>query len=248
MSEFHVAAASSAYIQDLLSRYQSKPAAVPSDWRAALDLITAYFPHALSRHSDGGELTTFVRRYAHLAAKLDPLQRPQTGAWGHLQQEILGRLAELAQYASDPAINSVLSRYAGSSTVEVGHIDDPSRAEWICRVHETALPPAPETRRRALRAIVRAETFERFMGVRYPGKKRFGAEGSESLHALIERLFDRAAAAGVEEVVIGTMHRGRLGLMANLFGQPLEQLFARMNGEYPLEESGTPPMFRITSG
>ena len=106
---------------------------------------------------------------------------------------------------------------------------------WIESRRESSAAHENATRSRALATVVKAETFERFMAMRFPGKKRFGSEGAESLYALIQRVLDRAVAAGVREVVVGTMHRGRLGLMSHSFGQPLQQLFARMKGAYPLQ-------------
>ena len=239
VSRFHASAASNGYIQDLLSRYQSTPSGVPPDWRTALDLITAYFPHALAPQIPSGwDAQAFVRRFAHLAAEIDPLRRPLPEAWDRLRNEFLERLGELSNSTSLGAIASGLEHYAGTLAVETGHIDDPRRVAWIEARRETAVGAVSAARRRALQAVVHAEAFERFMGVRFVGKKRFGAEGSESLHALISHLFERAAAAGTREVVIGTMHRGRLGLMANLLGQSIEQMFARMKGGYPLAETG----------
>jgi 2-oxoglutarate dehydrogenase E1 component len=123
-------------------------------------------------------------------------------------------------------------------TLETGHIDDPARVSWMEDRRESAVGHDSMTRSRALATVVKAETFERFMAMRFPGKKRFGSEGAESLYALIQRVLDRAVAAGVREVVVGTMHRGRLGLMSHSFGQPLQQLFARMKGAYPMSASG----------
>ena len=137
-----------------------------------------------------------------------------------------------------PALARLLKVYAGPLALETGHLDDPARVEWIESRRENSAEHENAARSRALATVVKAETFERFMAMRFPGKKRFGSEGAESLYALVQRVLDRAAAAGVHEVVVGTMHRGRLGLMSHVFGQPLQQLFARMKGAYPLSGVG----------
>jgi 2-oxoglutarate dehydrogenase E1 component len=240
--ELHTLAVSSAYIQDILNRYRSEPTSVAGDWRAALSLIGGYFPEALEAHP-GARLdpaaAAMVRRFGHLAAALDPLGRPLPERWALMHDNFVCTIRELsAAGASDTALQALLERHTGPLAIETGHIDDPQRVQWIVSRHERTVPPEPETVRLALKMIVQAEVFERFMAVRFTGKKRFGAEGAESLHALLGRLFDRAAEAGIQEVVIGTMHRGRLGLMANLLGQLQAQMFARMKGQYPLPDVG----------
>ena len=235
-SKFHTLAASSSYLEALLERFAAHPDELPVDWRNAFGLLDAYFPKLLSGAAEGAAAAEFVRRFAHVAARLDPLGRALPARWNHLAAEFTRRTIPNGQ--PSPAVARLLQSYAGALAVETGHIEDAGRVEWIHAHRETARELPDEARRRALAAVIRAETFERFMGQRFVGKKRFGAEGAESLHALIQRILDRSAAAGVEEVVIGTMHRGRLGLMTGLFGQPLAQLFGRLKGEYPLREPG----------
>ncbi len=241
MPKFHTLALSSAYLEGLWERYRSDAAAVPEDWRAALEILDDYLPSG-ALQSGPAALTahSLVRRFAHLAARLNPLDRPLPEPWERLRSEFERRLSQTNEDRQGRALAALLEAYAGPLAVETGHIDDVARVNWIEERRESMQAVDDESRSRALAAIVKAETFERFMGLRFAGKKRFGAEGGESLHALIQRVLDRAAARGVQEVVVGTMHRGRLGLMANLFGEPAQQLFARMQGYYPLERQGLP--------
>jgi 2-oxoglutarate dehydrogenase E1 component len=90
-----------------------------------------------------------------------------------------------------PALARLLKVYAGALTLETGHIDDPARVSWMEGRRESAVGHDAITRSRALATVVKAETFERFMAMRFPGKKRFGSEGAESLYALIQRVLDR---------------------------------------------------------
>ena len=239
MSQFHTLASSSGYLEALLERYRSAPAEVPEDWRAAFEILAGYFPGAVSPGSESGSSAhELVRRFAHLAAQLDPLERELPQPWQRLRVEFEQRLARMGADRTAPALAALLKVYAGSLALETGHLDDPTRVAWIESRRESSAAPEDAARSRALAAVVKAETFEKFMAMRFPGKKRFGAEGAESLYALVQRLLDRAAAAGVQEVVVGTMHRGRLGLMSHVFGQPLRQLFARMKGAYPSRVAG----------
>jgi 2-oxoglutarate dehydrogenase E1 component len=235
VTKFHTLAASGSYIEGLLERFAADPDELPQDWRSALALLECYFPQVLSGTGDRNAEEEFIRRFAHLAARLDPLNRLPAERWNQLAGEFTRRALPGPRGAFTARLLEV---YGGTLAVEAGHIEDPGRVEWIYAHREAATVRADDARRRALAAVVRAETFERFMGQRFVGKKRFGAEGAESLHALIQRVLDRAAAAGVSEVIIGTMHRGRLGLMTAVFGQALAQLFGRMKGEYPLREPG----------
>lgn len=245
MSQFHTLASSSEYLEALLERYRSNPADVPEDWRAAFEILAGYFPGAVSPGAErANSAHELIRRFAHLAAQLDPLERALPEPWHRLRTEfeqrldLAGRTAQTGADRAAPALAKLLKVYAGSLALETGHLDDPARVEWIESRRENSVAHENVARSRALATVVKAETFERFMAMRFPGKKRFGSEGAESLYALVQRVLDRAAAAGVHEVVVGTMHRGRLGLMSHAFGQPLRQLFARMKGAYPLSVVG----------
>ncbi len=239
MSQFHTLASSSEYLEALLERYRSDPADVPEDWRAAFEILAGYFPGAVSSGAESvSNARDLIRRFAHLAAQLDPLERALPEPWHRLRTEFEQRLAQMAADRAAPALARLLKVYAGPLALETGHLDDPARVEWIESRRENSAAHEDAARSRALATVVKAETFERFMAIRFPGKKRFGSEGAESLYALVQRVLDRAVAAGVHEVVVGTMHRGRLGLMSHVFGQPLQQLFARMKGAYPLSVAG----------
>ena len=244
MSRFHALALSGSCVDALFNQYVADPAAVPPEWRAAFQLLTEYFPDAREPGTrEAGQsrlaaLQTLVRRFGHLAATLDPLERDLPAQWAQPTKNFAGQLAALGGGAGESTAGHLLQTYSAHLAVETGHLDNPARAAWIEAHRESAAPHSADIRHRALAATVRAEAFEKFMALRFSGKKRFGAEGAEGVHALIQRIMDRAAEAGVREVIVGTMHRGRLGIMANLFGQPLSQLFARMKGAYPLETSG----------
>lgn len=234
LSRFHTLAASSDYLEAQFELYQRKPDELPADWRTVFDLLAAYFPEVgLHDSLKQAGAAGLIRRSAHLLARLDPLGRVPTERWNSLGTQIGRRLATLRDQHEVGVLDRLLELYGGPLALETGHLDDVARVEWIETRRESKILTPPDTRRRALEAVIKAETFEALVGARYPSKKRFGAEGAESLHALIQRLLDRAAAAGVAEVVMGTMHRGRYGLMACLLGQSPGQLFSRIVGEYP---------------
>ncbi|HYK59021.1 MAG TPA: 2-oxoglutarate dehydrogenase E1 component, partial [Bryobacteraceae bacterium] len=84
---------------------------------------------------------------------------------------------------------------------------------------------------RALRSIVLAEGFEQFLDNRFKGHKRFSLEGGETTIAMIEELLERASTSGVNEIVIGMAHRGRLTLLANVIGKGIAQMFSEFEGD-----------------
>lgn len=123
--------------------------------------------------------------------------------------------------------------YCRRWTTEYMHIIDRPRKHWVRqRVEERRNEPefAPEHRRRILERLIRAENFERFLHTRYPGNKRFSGEGADSMIPALGEIFDLAAEDGVERIVIGMAHRGRLTLLATLLDRPYERLFREFEG------------------
>jgi 2-oxoglutarate dehydrogenase E1 component len=222
-------ALSSGYLEDLAWRRRTAPETVPPDWNLALDLLNQWLPTEPERVRG---LQRLLRRSGHLLASTDPLRRDPAGRWVAAIQAVRARTDTLA--GDDPA--SLLAVYRGPLAVELGHIDDPEIHDWIAARFEAGARPAPEARRTALRDLIAAETFEAIMARRFVAKKRFGAEGAESLVPLARRLLARAAAGGAAEAVLGAMHRGRLNLLVNVLDKPLDDLFAEMGGQHPFPQ------------
>ncbi|MEE8310717.1 MAG: 2-oxoglutarate dehydrogenase E1 component, partial [Candidatus Binatia bacterium] len=87
-------------------------------------------------------------------------------------------------------------------------------------------------RHRILEKLAAAELFESFLHTKFLGQKRFSLEGGESLVPLLNTLVEEAGTLGVEEIVIGMPHRGRLNVMANVLGKPYDQIFAEFEGSF----------------
>ncbi len=217
-------AAGAAYLEALQERFREDPASVDVSWRAVFQILDELgaAPIGLPPAADPSHpLREEIRLRGHAAAALDPLDRPAPPLPPASEDAETGRLRRL---------------YQGTLTLESAHIDDPSLRSWLRDAYEREeVAPPPEVRRRALALLTAAEEFERLLGVRYPTKKRFGAEGMETLIPLLDRILAAAAEAGVTEVQVGTMHRGRLSLMANVLGKPLIELFAGIKGMHPFQ-------------
>ena len=130
--------------------------------------------------------------------------------------------------------------YCRTVGVEYMHIQDPAqRLWWQERLERDWEDIGDEERRRILTKLEQAEAFETFLQTKYVGQKRFSLEGGESLIVLLDRLLDSAAHDGLDEVVIGMTHRGRLNVLTNIAGKSYGQIFDEFDGTNVIEGAGT---------
>lgn len=124
------------------------------------------------------------------------------------------------------------SIYCGTIGFEYTHIPDRAQCDWLRARIEIPHPPqfTPEERLRIYDRLTWADSFERFIASKWPGEKRFGLEGAESLIPGMKALIDRVVEAGVEHVVIGMAHRGRLNVLTNVVRKPAESVFCEFSG------------------
>ena len=123
--------------------------------------------------------------------------------------------------------------YCARVGVEFMHIQYPERKAWVQRMMEgernrQSLSPGEKTE--ILRHLHEAEGFERFLDVKYAGAKRFSLEGSESVIPALEAVIAQAADHGVEEMVIGMAHRGRLNVLTSIMGKSYAAVFSEFQG------------------
>ena len=186
----------------------------------------------------------------HLIANIDPLglmPRPHPRA---LDPEYFGlSSADLdTEFFTGSRIEAVPQRlplreilgelrqiYAGTVGAEFAHISNSEERLWLqdefqqgrLRQRFTA-----EEQRNLLWQLTAAEGLERYLHTRYVGQKRFSLEGTDALIPLLDDLVQRAGDAGVEDVVIGMAHRGRLNVLVNLLGKSPAELFSEFEGAY----------------
>ena len=146
------------------------------------------------------------------------------------------------EYATLREIWSMLiSFYCGKVGIESRHISSQEEKQWIKeQVERDAPPPPKEVRIQLLQKLIAAEQFEKFLHTKYLGQKRFSVEGGESIIAILDQLIAGAAERGVEEVVFGMAHRGRLTVLANIIGNFSERIFTAFEGSvhpnFPADE------------
>ena len=111
------------------------------------------------------------------------------------------------------------------------HITDPEERRWLQERVEVKHEQADrEEQKHVLGRLNAAEAFETFLQTKYVGQKRFSLEGGESVIPLLDAVLTEAAADGLDEVVIGMPHRGRLNVLANIVGKSYGKIFAEFEG------------------
>tara|TARA_R110002110_G_scaffold140056_1_gene327050 strand:- start:21081 stop:23915 length:2835 start_codon:yes stop_codon:yes gene_type:complete len=131
--------------------------------------------------------------------------------------------------------------YCHTIGAEFMHIVDTEQRHWIMQRMES-VRSAPnyseDIRKQLLRRLIKAEGLEKSLGSKYPGTKRFGLEGSESLIPMLSEMVQRSGSYGAKEIVIGMAHRGRLNVLVNIFGKNPSDLFAEFEGRAVYDKSG----------
>ncbi|MBJ7554312.1 2-oxoglutarate dehydrogenase E1 component [Marinomonas spartinae] len=131
--------------------------------------------------------------------------------------------------------------YCSTIGYEFMHIVDTQEKAWLQqRVESVRSRPefSPETRQNLLERLTAAEGLEKYLASRYPGAKRFGLEGGESLIPMVNELIQRSGSLGAKEVVIGMAHRGRLNVLVNTLGKSPKDLFDEFEGKKLVNTSG----------
>ena len=132
-------------------------------------------------------------------------------------------------------VRALRETYCGSIGAEFMYVSDPQEKRWMQERLESirATPKyAPEIRKHVLDRLTAAEGLERYLATRYVGQKRFSLEGGESFIVSIDEVVQRCGSQGVQEIVIGMAHRGRLNLLVNVLGKMPADLFAEFEGKH----------------
>ncbi len=193
------------------------------------------------------DLVSAYRHRGHKRANIDPLgmmERPVMPvldlAYHHLN---LADLEETFQtgtfhYGDTSAklrdlVDALEQTYCGSIAAEYMHIVDAGEQLWVqSRLEAARGRPhfSPDQKRSILERLTAAEGLEKYLQRRYPGTKRFGLEGGESLIPMLHELLQRLGSRGVWESVIAMAHRGRLNVLVNVLGKNPSDLFDEFDG------------------
>ncbi|TQV78860.1 2-oxoglutarate dehydrogenase E1 component [Exilibacterium tricleocarpae] len=138
-------------------------------------------------------------------------------------------------------IDALEQTYCGSFGPEIMHITTFAEKQWLQqRIESVRSNPvySDEVRKGVLERVTAAEGMERHLDSKYPGTKRFGLEGAESLIPLLDGAIKRAGQYGAKEIVLGMAHRGRLNALVNIFGKNPAELFDEFQGKRLIDTSG----------
>ncbi|QLG72546.1 hypothetical protein HG535_0D02540 [Zygotorulaspora mrakii] len=129
-------------------------------------------------------------------------------------------------------VSSMEKLYCSSYGVQYTHIPSKEKCEWLRERIEIATPYqyTIDQKRQILDRLTWATSFESFLSTKFPNDKRFGLEGLEVAVPGIKTLIDRSVELGVEDVVLGMAHRGRLNVLSNVVRKPNESIFSEFKG------------------
>ena len=129
--------------------------------------------------------------------------------------------------------------YCRKIGVEFAHISRARERLWLRKRFEigaSVITLSDEERLYILERLTSAEGIERYLHTRYVGQKRFSLEGGESLIPALDDIIQQGGQSGIEEIVIGMAHRGRINVLVNILGKSPEELFEEFEGNYDVEE------------
>ncbi|WP_288427720.1 2-oxoglutarate dehydrogenase E1 component [uncultured Spirosoma sp.] len=152
-----------------------------------------------------------------------------------------GKLLGIGPATLRTIMESLRKIYAGNIGFEYMYIREMDVKNWLRnKIEKEALEfsPAIEEKKRILEKLNEATVFENFLATKYLGQKRFSLEGGESTIPALDTIISQAAELGVEEVMIGMAHRGRLNVLSNIMGKSYEAIFDGFEGNVPQHAYG----------
>lgn len=259
LSDSFLDGTSSVYLEELQRAWETDPSSVDESWDNFFrNFVAQASPSAgVSGQTiqESMQLLLLVRAYqvnGHMMAKLDPLgiddravpDDLHLGLYGFtdadLDREFFLGVWRMAGFLSENrpvlTLREILSKlqqaYCGPIGYEYMHIPDRDKCNWLREKIETAKPNDYDKDRRLvmLDRLIWSTQFENFLATKWATAKRFGLEGGETLIPGMKEMFDRAADLGVENIVIGMPHRGRLNVLGNVVRKPLSQIFSEFTG------------------
>ncbi|MGE3108245.1 MAG: 2-oxoglutarate dehydrogenase E1 component [Phycisphaerales bacterium] len=255
------------YLEAQYASYKADPDAIAPDLASFFDGFDLAMSRTGGGGTvNGDDLRVAVGTYAlieayrsrgHLEAAIDPFGRPRksvaalTLAAHNLLESDLDRVVDagtLALPAGSPAtLRSVLEclrrTYCGPVGAQVAGVTSDEERNWLIARFEGfagAFTAAPSEQAEFARQMIRSEELEFLLQKRYPGYKRFSLEGGESLVPALNALINAAPESGVEEIIVGMPHRGRVNILASVLGKSFEQVFTEYHDNFhgPLSDVG----------
>ena len=180
----------------------------------------------------GADLDPLGLAKQELPADLDPEYHGFSGTALDRQVYLGGTLG--MQWGTVRQLVDILKRnYCGKVGFEYMHIADVEERRFIQdRIEggDKSIDFTPEGKKAILAAVIRGEQYEKFLGRKYVGTKRFGLDGGEAMIPALEAVIKYGSTRGVREIVYGMAHRGRLNILANVMAKPYRVIFHEFSG------------------
>ena len=255
--------ANAGYVYELFERYQRDPSSVDEATRRAFATWTpadptesqpkvAAAPAGLATEASidakvaiaAFTLAESIRRFGHLAARIDPLGfhdpigDPSLAAQSHglttatlknLPASIVSGPAAAGASNAFEAIARLREIYCSTTGHDYNQVFVPDERVWLRQAVESGQfrsSAEPINGPDLLDRITEVETFERFLHRTFPGKTRFSIEGLDMMVPIIDEIIHAAAEGGVQHVMIAMAHRGRLNVLAHILQKPYTQILA----------------------
>ncbi|MFE9578227.1 multifunctional oxoglutarate decarboxylase/oxoglutarate dehydrogenase thiamine pyrophosphate-binding subunit/dihydrolipoyllysine-residue succinyltransferase subunit [Nocardia sp. NPDC006044] len=192
------------------------------------------------------EMIAAYRNRGHLMADTDPLRLVKDKFRSHPDLDVtqhgltlwdldrtfnVGGFHGQEQMKLREVLSVLRDAYCRHVGVEYTHILETEQLQWIQeRVEQKHVKPTVAQQKYILNRLNAAEAFETFLQTKYVGQKRFSLEGAEAVIPMMDATIDQCAEHGLDEVVIGMPHRGRLNVLANIVGKPYSKIFTEFEG------------------
>jgi 2-oxoglutarate dehydrogenase E1 component len=245
------------FIDAQFARWKQDPDSVSRDWQAffkgfeiasgQLPAATEGDPEQVIKQSRVEALKYRYRDLGHLLACMDPLAACPTDhpllsleSFGltveDLEREFFTRrFAETDRAPLKEIIANLRETYCRSIGVEYMHLQDPDERRWLQeRMEPTGNRPQLDAseKSRILEKLCQSAAFEQFLNKKYVAVTRFSLEGGDAVIPLMDALVDRVTQQGVEEIILGMAHRGRLNVQAHILGKTYEDIFGEFESCY----------------
>jgi 2-oxoglutarate dehydrogenase E1 component len=250
----YVSNAEGGYIDELYKAYKNNPQSVDISWQKFFEGFDFSSTYPSNGNQSNGlsekeiQVRNLIHAYrtrGHLRSKTNPIrERKDRKALLDLSDVGLSNadLDTVFQAGNELGIGaSSLKKivetlnhiYLGSIGFEYMYIREPDILQWFknkCEKEALAFSPSAEEKKRILTKLNEAVVFENFLHTKYIGQKRFSLEGGETTIPALDTIINKGADLGVQEVVIGMAHRGRLNVLANVMGKTYENIFNEFEG------------------
>ena len=251
--------ANAGVIDEYYQRWLDDPDSVDPTWRAFFQGFTlGHNGQAVTRAPagavvDSGKqsgvyyLINAYRAIGHVQAHLDPLSwRPPVSPklqlrHFRLEESDLDTVFDTSNFLGGgqmklrDIVAALEQTYCGHVGVEYAHIQDQDARRWLQeRIESIRLQPkfTKPQKVRILRRVHKAELFEKFLHTKYVGQKRFSLEGGETIIAALDAVIDHCPGSGIEEIVLGMAHRGRLNVLCSVMRKSFDLLFEQFSENY----------------